>query len=229
MSNYIRIKEHLPQFGIESRAPTVIYRYIKEEIYAEKMMKGYLYISTFQNCRDYEEAERGDKYENYLRYSSGTVSGKPNDPAVKHIAENLGISFGDSSEGDIHISHCVHNIRYKDALVLCTSTDYTSAMMDKFGKHCIAITNVPLFYKLVSEFLIENYSVYRGIAGSTIYNDRWYSGLEKPPKSHIELMKPKIYAWQKEFRLVWHPFQRKNLSAIEIYSEELKQVFQRVS
>lgn len=225
---HIRINESLPRFGIETPTPTAVYRYINDDEYAERMLDGYLYIPTLQMSRDREDEERGDKYEGYKRYYVESASGSLDSPKVRYAAEQLGVSFGDSSAGNVSFAWCSSNKRFSDAYILCTSRVLTPHMFESFGKHCIEIVNIPLFYEIVSEILERDYDVYHGIAAKTIYNDRWYSGEELPPKAHVELLKPANYKHQREYRFAWNTRGKGTLKPLTIYSEKFKQLFKRI-
>ena len=73
-----------------------IYRFFKEEWQADELVKGNVWISTIETCREYEDPMQGDPDEATMVYNSGTIAGDGDDPNVQLIARRTGISIGNN-------------------------------------------------------------------------------------------------------------------------------------
>ncbi|SFJ99107.1 hypothetical protein SAMN04488079_103236 [Methylophaga sulfidovorans] len=203
---------------------------LHEESHAESMLQGNVYLSTLETCRRYENEERGDRYEGYSLYSSGTVSGLGSDPHMKTVASRLGVEMSPDSMGSF--MWCKSESRLTDSFILCTTDKFNRSMCKDFGDYCVEIRHLPHFYMLMSRLLKEKYNIGHGLAGYALYKDRWYEGLESPPEppTSVVLLKPERYKHQREYRFSWNPVPNKgNLKPFTVSSEQLKPFFRRVS
>ncbi|MFM5027301.1 hypothetical protein ACEUBM_19995 [Aeromonas caviae] len=93
-----------------------------------------------------------------------------------------------------------------DAFVLCTTKEFKpEKLSETFGNYCVKISNPVEFFKRTSIELNKHLEVREGGMGLVKYNDRIYTGLEKPP-GPIGFVKPNDqYSPQKEFRMLWLP------------------------
>src|SRR6476620_9237059 len=86
-----------------SAAPTpdVVYRFFDEPQYAEALVNGYVWLSTLETCRSYEDPARGDRGEGTLAYRSGYIRGDGTDPSVQEVGRRAGIRIDSTSKNII--------------------------------------------------------------------------------------------------------------------------------
>lgn len=166
-----------------------VYRFFTEESHAEDFIRGKVYLSTLEKCRNYEDSERGDKQEGHQTYLSGHIVGDSNDPDLVEIARRTGILVGEGNK-NISINNCTHTEIINDAYVLCTTINFLPENFeDTFGKYCVKIHNPKKFFITISKNLNSTQNIKNGVMGKVIYRDRHYTGLEPPP-GPIGFVKP---------------------------------------
>lgn len=227
---YIRLSDDYPDFGIDRQSPYAVYRFMREETHVDSMLQGNVYLSTLETCRKHENKERGDRYEGYSFYSSGIASGTGSEPHMQTVASRLGFRMGLSTHG--YFAWCSSQTRLRDSFVLCTTDKFSTSMFKDFGNYCVEISRLPDFYMLMNKLLKQNHNIGHGLAGYTLYEDRWYEGLEPPPAppTTVALLKPERYKNQKEYRFSWNPVPNiGDLTPFTVSSDELIPFFRRIS
>lgn len=182
-----------------------VYRFFQEEWQADALVKGNIWISTLETCRQYENAEQGDADEASETYSSKLASGHGSDLHMKVVANRLGIGLSDKAR-NITFSNNVRHARIVDGYVLCTSTEYSPDKLNEtFGRYCVEIGDTKNFYLRASEAIGRSHIKMHTKLGQVTYRDRHFSGVEPRP-GLVGFVKPTVpYAPQKEFRFVWIP------------------------
>lgn len=208
-----------------------IYRYFKDEFYAEQFLRGKFRISTLKRCREHENPLQGDKYEANFVYDSGFVSGTDKDPIVIETAKRLGFdtSFGN---GNSHFSFigCKGITGLYDAYVFCTSTLFDPVYFEKdFGPYCVEIIDPGFFGQKVSETIHLISPLECSTAGKIKYKNRHYTGLETHPTGEPEFIKPHIYSPQNEYRFVWYPVQANKIDYLDIECNKIRGLLKRLS
>ncbi len=188
---------------LEAR-PSMVYRYFREEKYADLMVSGAFRLSTLAACRAHEDAEQGDPGEGTQAYHSGTIRGGSDDPAFVEQARRSGISVG-AGCSEISIDNCVSHNTVPDAYLLCTSRyrddDYFSR---SFGAYCVEIVSPAMALWHITNMLVALGKSQQGACAPVRYRERVYKGLEE--MEHPVFVKPAIpYAPQREFRFAWIP------------------------
>lgn len=182
-----------------------IYRFFPEKWQAEALCKGNVWVSTLETCRTYEDPLQGDAEEATHNYNSGHIFGDMSNPDFAKIASRSRISV-DQGARDITISNNTYIQKLPDALVLCTTKEFSpEKLSDTFGNYCVKISNPIEFFMRTSIKLNERVKIKQGVMGKIQYNERFYTGLDVPP-GPIGFVKPSDrYSSQKEFRFLWLP------------------------
>jgi hypothetical protein len=186
----------------------VLYRAVDKPEYAEDFANGRVWITTVQQCRATEDAQRRDTGEMpTLYYFGGTVTGDPHDPAFREIAQRQVGPFtpGPSAR---HWTFSNNTVRTSvlNAFLLCTSP-YPNAVSPKFGSHLIRINQPHEFLIALSLALhAERRTLQYGIVGRVKYEweyagPRTYQGLDPEPDQAFG--KPVRYEDEREVRMVW--------------------------
>ncbi len=191
-------------FGTYTGSPKKVYRLFKEKWQAECFLKGDIWLSTLEECRNYENSEQGDPNEGKQVHLVSSVSGSPAEPRIQEIARRQGIEIGTSGGGgSISISQNVHTSVHENSYLLCTSKVYNERLKDVFGQYVVEITDVYEFNSRLSFSLFDQFKIFQGMAGEVQYTKQTYLDLEPIPKREIFLIKDNRYEYQKEFRFVW--------------------------
>lgn len=178
-----------------------LFRHVSKEDYARQFVSGeYIQISTFQRCRDYEDAEQGDSGEGHTFYTHSPITS--GDADFEIISERLGIKNTDPRVNFVMANSC-KTIVVPNAYVLCLSYKiFARPLTDKFGIYCVAINDIcDFFYKLVAAIKLI-VPVKTASAGPVKYAAREYRDLEEEPGPIAYLKPVHPYGDQREFRVV---------------------------
>jgi hypothetical protein len=191
-------------FYLDSRIPSVLYRFFEEEKHANALVKGEVWISTLDVCRNYEQQGRGDSSEGELTYNSGYIRGDGDNPALRETARRSGIGLGEGVR-NITISNNTHYQRLPDAWVLCATEDYQLEGIKGIGRHCVRINNPVEFFRRLTAALHIACGIREAVLGRIRYSVRAYRSLEPEPGPIGFVKPPDTYAHQKEVRMFWTP------------------------
>ncbi|WP_440531182.1 hypothetical protein [Serratia ureilytica] len=201
-----------------------IYRYFKDEGHADALTKGYVWLSTLKTCREYEDTEQGDKQEALLNIGVSHIQGSGNDKEFIDNAMSIGIKVTKEAEGMI-ITNSHREISVSDGYVLCTSTQYSEKLREKFGEYCVKIDNPFLLAETIHQQLSIDTRIKSSHQGLINYCERSYFD-KKPPTVHVGFIKPPFpYAYQKEHRLLYIPDDCSRLEPRGIDCPYLKDIF----
>ncbi|SMP68422.1 hypothetical protein SAMN02744783_02948 [Serratia sp. CC22-02] len=227
MSNNIIVNTKLQSLGYTGK----VYRFFDKEEYANEFCQGKIRISTLNACRDYENAEQGDKGEATWKHSISLVNDY--EPSKKQI-EALrwaGVRVDPESRGN-SFADITARRRLDDAYILCTTKYFDPDIFsDSFGKYCVEISNAHKFCVLVTEQIAR---IHKNTRIQALYDDVHYLDREgtdlNVPKVNIGFIKPAIpYAVQKEFRFLWLFLdQNPVLNKLDIQCKELSKLCTRV-
>lgn len=114
-----------------------VYRYFREAEHAAALARGEVWISTLNICRNYEDAEQGDKGEGTLEYRTGHIKGDYGDESFEVMARRGGVELKPGA------TNCTLNVtrkmRVDDAFVLCMTEERTPQLAKTFGEYCVEI------------------------------------------------------------------------------------------
>ena len=210
--------------------PLVVYRFFKEEKYANALEDGELFISTLETCRQYEDPLQGDPEEAYERYNSGSKKlGNGSDPRFARLAANLGVGVDPNAYG-ITIDNCQSVRRLADAYVLCTTIGFSKSMLtETFGRYCVEIRDVRRFFNVVTGRMKEEWGVTEAQCGPIIYKERIFTGYERSPGPIGFVKPPDKYQSQQEYRFLWHYGDGRSVRPGVIQVPELRNLVRRTA
>jgi hypothetical protein len=206
-----------------------VYRFFPEDLQADALVSGKVWITTLEVCRAYEDPKQGDSEEAHEIYNSGHAVCGSSDLAFVEIARRSGIHIGPGCS-NITISNNTNIRSLPNAYVLCTTIQFSPGnLSETFGKYCVEITDPKKFFVADSRCLEKITAVKKAVAGKVIYRDRNYCGLERPP-GPIGFVKPHDkYAEQKEFRFLWIPETTKNIKPFLLNCHEIVGLCRRIN
>ncbi|EGH20995.1 hypothetical protein PSYMO_05610 [Pseudomonas amygdali pv. mori str. 301020] len=119
------------------------------------------------------------------------------------MCARAGILMGPSAKGNT-ISVGLAKTVLQDAYVLCTTIGFDSdSLENSFGRYCVKIESVELFFHLINNRLYEQLGKLNAMKGSIIYEERHSVGMQ-PAAGAIGFVKPPDkYAAQREYRFLW--------------------------
>ncbi len=192
------------KFGTRYGSPQKVFRFFKEEWQADSLLRGEIWISTLDKCREYEDSEQGDPNEGIQTHLTSLTGGggQAGEFKIQELIRRQGIIV-DDPESTIFLSGNQHTQRFENSFVLCTSTVDTPEVRNVFGNFGVQIIDTHLFNSILSFALFDALGIYQGIAASVLYAHQSYMDLEPIPQTEIFLIKAPRYDYQKEFRFVW--------------------------
>lgn len=206
----------MPQFLSEAQLdlPTYqgakLYRFFDEERYAEDFMRGGIWISTLESCRNAEEPDRRDVGEGTLIYNTGTVTGDGDDPRLQAIARRADFYVHPGARGTTFIN-CESRVKVLDSYVLCLTERFEPDAMEGIGKFAVEITDPHVFFRRVTAELRQHRPIRNWTYRAVTYTSRTYRELETPPPADVSFIKPPDpYAKQQEVRGVWQTYTMRN-------------------
>lgn len=234
-----RERRELKQHGLTERSSKMllllgehnhsVYRFFQEELHADALARGEVWLSTLATCRAYEDPEQGDPEEAHETYNSGHAVGGSTDSDFVEVARRSGIHIGPGCS-NITLSNDTRKTVLPDAYVLCTTIEFSpEKLSETFGRYCVEITNPKEFFVLVSESLEKPIPIKEAAAGKVIYKDRSYTGMESPPGPMGFVKPPDLYAHQREFRLLWVPENSKDLAPFLLKCPEVAHLCKRIA
>ena len=176
-----------------------VYRHIPDKNFADKFVTGEsIWVSTFQACRNYEDAEKGDAGEGTMLHRIGDISS--DDAGFQSVADNLGIV---NRAGRMRIKNGNGFFRAHDAYVVCFSHRvFEDDLKQKFGKYAVRVADIDEFAFRLAIEMRKVVPVIRHGVGAVVYADRSYKDYDTPP-GDIHFVKPTVpFKVQDEYRLV---------------------------
>jgi hypothetical protein len=179
-----------------------VYRHITEKRFADQFVTGEsIWVSTFQRCREYEDAEQGDAGEGMLLHRINSASSR--DPGFESIARVWGIKNEGGGEVTITNSHTF--FRVEDAYVVCFSLEvFGPVLKSKFGENVVKVHDVEEFARRLELEMRKVVPTVRfGLGlGPVTYSNRFYQDYETPP-GDVHFVKPEVpFKSQREYRIV---------------------------
>lgn len=193
-----------------AKAITRVYRYFPTEEYAADFVRGQVWLTTFAECRGYEDRHRGDPSEGTQQHGFGLIAGHGHDPAFRVQAATRGIEVG-SQARDVTIEN-IHTIDVlPNAWLLCASLEDKPDAMREFGAFCVKIVQPFQFAERVAECLSRQVGLKEAKTGPVHYRSVVFGETERPA-GHAEFVKNTSYEWQKEYRMMF-----RSVNAREVY------------
>lgn len=188
-----------------------VYKYTAPE-YAENIVKfGDIWLGTLHDYRREEQLGNsvGDRGEGSLArtLSVDSYTSQGNHPDDQFIRRNLRNIIGGVDLDNVTINNMNfrENINHSDCYIYSTtiSRKYDKRKRKSFGSSCVLIHNPGLFFGAITVAIQEEIRLYSAWH-AVIYNSRegHYRNL---PLSSISFIKPRVYQWQGEVRVVWFP------------------------
>ena len=205
--------------------PRKIYRFLDQQVHAERLLCGYVWISTVKWLRETDRA-RGDREEATLLYYPGDID---TDVAGDHTAQQLrnlsklGFHCGPGGtlkmnfgEGDgFEVAHDPPN-----GFVFCSSTaSPTAKLRGAFGNFCVKISDVERFVQIMSRSMARYAGEWQ--AGRIDYSGRVYRGASVIPDSGTLFLGPAGNAAEAEYRMFWSPRSEVTVEPFELYAPEV--------
>lgn len=181
-----------------------VFKHFQDPIHAQALADGFVWLSTLEHCRRSEDKLRGDSSEGTFLYGSGNIDGTIEDPHVRRFTSMSGIVL---CEG-VHITFkdCTATQAMEDAYLISTAMApyQDEALLDEFGRYCVEITNIDLFFHRVTK-AIENHIgiVSRRDNKRVTYSETYYEGLAEAPGDLGFVKPPEIFGPQDEYRFLW--------------------------
>ncbi len=205
-----------------------VYKFFQEEAHAEALCKGYVWLSTLETCRAYENKQRGDPSEAIHTCYYDYLTGGSSDADFVSAASRMGIKIDDGCH-NLTFENPSHEVILPDAFVLCTTNEFIPAeLSEDFGDYCVEISNPNEFFKRVSLALHDDIGMQRGAMGPVQYMSRDYHGTDETPRP-IGFIKPESYSAQKEFRFLWIPQDENNIKPRGLRCQEITELCKRIT
>lgn len=182
--------------------PKKVYRFFENEWEAECLIKGGVWISTLQKCREYEDRERGDPNEGMYTHNVSYMAGNTGDSLTQELLRRQGIQCDDPN-GFISMADNVHTMVHENSFVICTSKSNSESVKNIFGKYGVEIQDPFEFYKCLSYELFHKLKIFQGVAGEVHYINRSTWDMQPMPNRQIFLIKEDRHNYQQEYRFVW--------------------------
>lgn len=179
-----------------------VYRFLKEESFADDFCNGAVYISTLSKCRQHENQEQGDQLEGTM-FSFGVGEEVSQGGNLSSKRSHLGAySFidcdGYTDRGNYEM------LKHKNAFVLCTTKSYRPDIFNEsFGPHCVRIDNPLVFTWELSEAIKREYKINVVKASEVKYGSRDVSGKSVSLLDMCFIKPSAPYSIQEEFRFFW--------------------------
>lgn len=181
-----------------------VYRHFPEEKFAIDFASGsYVRMSTLEDCRKYEDADKGDAGEGSYSYSHTNISST--DPNFSEISNRLDIHVDPNLKGIVTLVGCGAQSKIENAYVLCLTTRILEKdLHEKFGKYVVQIPNIHMFTHMLCVAMSKVVSGFEAFSRPVQYRSREFRDTEIGPE-HIGFIKPiNPYSRQKEYRIIFH-------------------------
>lgn len=214
---------------IKSR-PAVLYRFFDNPNYADDFVKGVIRVTTLNECRKYEDPEKGDPGEaihqlEVKRISSNDLSADD----FKSLSARVGINI-EGTCNNIVLSNIRRIKKLHDAYVLCTTLEHQPKHFKKgFGQYCVRINKPYLFSRIISYAMFMQTKIEHCQHGKINYRERVIDQSEDEKSFAIGFLKPKdIYEPQKEYRFLWVP-NKSPISPLFLSCPNIEGICERIS
>lgn len=180
-----------------------LYRLFEEEWQAESLLNGKIWISTLEQCRNFEDNQQGDKHEgsSIFNFSMNAINRYPTNEERKH-ALYCGIDIGPNCHAFIGNAKRINQI--SNGFILCTTNNPLALQKQSNAwKYGVKIDLPPrkFAYLLFISMLRE------GIELSSTFHHGWtkygsernYYSLETEPQ-RLAFLKPQEHENQSEYR-----------------------------
>lgn len=180
-----------------------IYRFVHGRDHASSFKNGDIYISTMQNCREYENKSRGDRDEGRIKYAITDYMCDKSTPGFEEAMRRVGF-WPISGNPTMSFKNCAVINDLGNSYVLCTTLKHIPNILSKdFGDHCFKIEDPALFGLVIARRIqLEDKCDLDFKIGHVAYTGRVFEDINAD-HHHPFFIKPKEYEAQKELRMVW--------------------------
>ena len=203
--------------------PKCVYRYLDELEHAQRLLDGYVWLSTLEWCRS-KENMRNDPTDGQKSYSSGRYDDSTATPELS-AAVTKGLEGAVKFEpGSGVLLHNIGSIEViPSANLFCSSVSRSAPnMRSQFGQHCICIADPAAFFFAVTNAMVIREGLPVDFAGHDYidYTGRHRAGLDTSDVNPM-LSSYKDLANEKEYRMYWTmnnygPTERREIYAPEV-------------
>lgn len=196
--------------------PTQVFRYFDEEDHAQRLLKGYVWLSTLDWCRTCDEA-RADPSEAKMTIGHDGIHGLDPSPAAARLRELARPFIGDISGANAFI-HPVIQFSYShpNAVLFCTSlSEPNEYLRRQFGKYCVRIRLPEIFCQRLNNVLARTLDAPNYAMGSLQYRGRLLNG-SREEMLHPAFLGPAENHRENEFRMMWDLPKGKEIDRHEI-------------
>jgi hypothetical protein len=203
-----------------AKVPKFVYRYLRERDHALALLEGRVWLSTLEGLRRGDHP-RGDVDEGTYRLAVTDYHTEDKSAEAEKVRQRLAPMV--SMEGAVNCS--VTNVKYTnqliDAYVMCTSTVNDKFMRDRFGEHCVRISDLIGFVTACGNSLAQHIGE-DAIAfwGAMDYCGRNAVDAMGPEMTNLAFMNVKGNASEKEYRLLWSPKRFQPLTSFLLHVPE---------
>jgi|GEM_PF-1419756 len=181
-----------------------VFKHFQDSDHAKALTEGTVWLSTLEHCRRCEDRLRGDKAEGKITLGSGVIGGTLEDPSVARFASMAGFKLGRDVRVNFH--NCFATRTMENAYLVSTAlAPYSDEqLLMEFGRHCVQISDVDLFYHRVTKALERTIGLLKlGNRNHVTYSDPYFEGLAPAPGELGFVKSPSIFGPQNEFRFLW--------------------------
>lgn len=179
-----------------------LFRGFSDPEHADAFSRGEIRISTFQICRQTEDAIRRDPEEGHVTFDIDVVefgSGMMTQEEEQLAMERMGMNFPQGG----YIQGIKFRRTLQDAYILSLSEDEETAAT-KFGPAVVQIGHPERFMRRLSLAINEQIRRCRTYMDRVVYSKREHHILAPLP-SLPPFIKPVAFEDEKEVRIVWFP------------------------
>jgi|SRR5687768_17159188 len=183
--------------------PSEIFRYVDEARWADRLVAGYVWISTLDDCRRAEREGRKDEREGIHTRHADLLAGHGTDAEFVSAAEEVGVGVGPQAS-DIIIRDTVGETRIPDAYVICMTELLARDGIPGIGRYCVRISDPLKFAAAVTAVFRKQAALSYMPMDRVIYGPRDTEVGQHGSPGSLGFVKPKDeYAAQHEIRILW--------------------------
>lgn len=183
--------------------PAKVYRFLGEEIHADALARGDIWVTTLDDCRRKESARGGDAWDAMINQTRRPIFGHGDDPAVQEALRGL-VSLPPYAR-NISISNNIYSTVHPNAWVFCSTLEYEPAWMaERFGKFCVVIKEPMCFFYQLTQAIRRAQKLSAFGLGPVVYQGPTYVGTAAPRHPGF-VKRPDPYSREREFRMIWSP------------------------
>src|SRR5688572_27889630 len=158
---WAQVQKGVVMVNLKNPIPSEIFRYVDEARWADRLVAGYVWISTLDDCRRAEREGRKDEREGIHTRHADLLAGHGTDAEFVSAAEEVGVGVGPQAS-DIIIRDTVGETRIPDAYVICMTELLARDGIPGIGRYCVRISDPLKFAAAVT-------AVFRQTSGAVLH------------------------------------------------------------